>query len=124
MPRPRCSLSRPVLETIGSNSVGRAPCKGGAVLRIGAPQGLARDRVTAQTDKQLQLGLGDLVALVDETTTESGESPAQPSTRRRSLFGVVPGERSRHRAVAVADGDRAQQALVAVPGTHHPHRLP
>nr|WP_265914703.1 hypothetical protein [Corynebacterium auriscanis] len=92
------------------------------VLPVRLAQGLARDRVAAHPDQELELRLGDLPTLSELTAAEKRQPRPHPETRRSSFLRVVPRQRGRKGAVAITGGDGAQQILVAVAGRHHAHR--
>lgn len=97
------------------------PLRHRAVLGIGAAERFPGDRVTAHTDKKLELDFGDLIALRDPRAAEPGDPGAEPAARRGALSVVIPGQRGRERPVAVAGRDGAQQVLVPVTSAHHSH---
>lgn len=92
------------------------------VLGVGAAERCSGDRGAAHADEELELGLGDLIALRDLPAADPSDTSPQPPARRSALGVVIPRQRGRERPVAVAGRDRAQQVLVAVARAHHAHR--
>lgn len=91
------------------------------ILPVSLTQRLARDRVAAHPDQQLELRFGDLPACGELTVPEVGQARPYPETGRCSLLRVIPRQRGREITVAIARGDGAQEVLVAVAGRHHAH---
>ena len=92
------------------------------VARERAAERVARDRVAAHADEELELRLRHPIPGRQLAPAERGDGRAHPVAGRCTRLTVVPRQRRRERPVTVGRRDGAQQVLVAVPGTHHPHR--